>query len=105
MSTTRAGDPTATQAPSAPPTPGAVPTQTLPADGDPLTAASVAQAFKVSADFIAWLMSPRAQAAAGTGASNWAEAIRLYKNARQQTRFAVDHLGFPGGKFVQWQED
>ncbi len=105
MSTTRAGDPTATQAPSVPPTPGTVPTQTLPADGDALTAASIAQALKVIADFEAWSKSPRAQAAAGTGASNWAEAILLWKNARLQSRFAIDHLGFPGGKFVQWQED
>lgn len=105
MATTRAGDPTATQSPSAPPTPGAVPTESLPADGDACNAASIAQALKVNADFAAWLMSPRGQAAAGTGASNWAEAIRQYKNARLQTRFAVDHLGFPAGKFVQWQED
>lgn len=105
MSTTRAGDPTATQSPSAPPTPGAVPTQTLPADGDPLTAASVAQPFKVSADFNAWQMSPRAQAAAGTGASNWAQAIVAYLNSRLQARFVVDHLGFPAGKFIKWQED
>lgn len=105
MSTTRAGDPTATQSPSAPPTPGATPTQTLPADGDACNAASVAQALKVSADFDAWSKSPRAQAAAGTGASNWIEAIQLWKNARLQTRFLVDHLGFPAGKFVHWQED
>ncbi len=105
MATTRAGDPTATQSPSAPPTPGATPSQLLPADGDACTAASIAQALKVIADFEAWSMSPRAQAAAGTVASNWAEAILRFNNARAQTRFAIDHLGYDAGKYVRWQED
>ncbi len=57
MSTNYTGDPTATQAPA--PTPGAneEPIAVLPADGDPVNAASVAQAFKVLADYVAYVNS------------------------------------------------
>lgn len=50
MSTNYTGDDTATQAPSALPAKSATPVFTLPADGDALNAASVAQALKASAD-------------------------------------------------------
>lgn len=49
------GDPAATQAPSPPPGQDVEPVGDLPDDGDALNAASVAQAFKVCLDFIAWL--------------------------------------------------
>lgn len=105
MSTTRVGDPTATQSPSVPPTPGAFPTSTKPVDGDACSAGSVSQENDVKDDFIAWLMSPYAQAAAGNAASNWAQLIRVYKNARQQSRFGIDHLGFPGGQIFEIREN
>lgn len=57
MSTNYTGNPAATQAPGPAITPGAVPIVQLPADGDSLAAASVAQLAKESADFIAYLMS------------------------------------------------
>jgi hypothetical protein len=37
--------------------------------------------------------------------SSWAEAIKIYKNAVLQSRFGIDHLGFPAGKLIQWNED
>jgi hypothetical protein len=99
MATNYTGVATATQAPSAAPEPGSAPVVVLPADGDPLNAASVAQSKKVLADYIAWMLSPRAKA------SSWLQALRRYRNARLQTVSAVDHLGFPAGRFVGWDED
>jgi hypothetical protein len=71
----------------------------MPADGDADNAASVAQDFKVTADFLAWLMSPRAKA------SDWATAVMRYKDARLNDRFIVDHYGLPGGELLEWRED
>jgi hypothetical protein len=51
------GNPTAVQAPSAQPGEDVAPIETLPNDGDPANAASVAQALKVPADFLAYLAS------------------------------------------------
>lgn len=99
MSTTYPGDPTATQAPSDPPVNGNAPKVVLPSDGDADNAASVAQAFKVLADFIAWLLAPFAKASA------WAQAIFAFRNARLQTRFGVDHFGFPNGNLISWDEN
>lgn len=45
-----------------------------------------------------WLQSPVAQA------TNYTREIMAWKNSRLLRRFAVDHLGFPAGKFIQWQE-
>ncbi len=98
MPTNHTGNATATQAPSPPPTPGAAPIGSLPVDGDPDNAASVAQAFKVCLDFIAWLFSPRAVVA------SWAEAIMRYRDARLRSRFIVDHFGLPGGEYAAWRE-
>lgn len=92
------GDPTATEAPSPPPTPGIAPILAMPVDGAPVNAATFAQAYKVLADFVAWLFSPRALLAA------WATAIMIYLNARLQRRFVIDHMGFPGGNIVTWEE-
>lgn len=55
MPTNYTGDPTATQSPSPQPGASQVPIASLPADGDDLDAASVAQDFKTLADFVAFL--------------------------------------------------
>jgi len=70
----------------------------LPADGDADNAASVAQAFKVLADFISWLTDKFAIS------GSWAQRIERWRNAKLQTRFLVDHPGFPAGKILQWNE-
>lgn len=98
MATTYVPVPTATQAPAAQPDPDNFPALTLPAAGDGDTAASVAQAFKVLGDYIAWLKAPR------SAASAWAQRLRTYLNARQQRRHFIDHLGFPGGNVQGWDE-
>lgn len=54
MSSDYPGDPTADQPPSFPPGPGEVGIVTIPSDGDPLAAASVAQAMKVPVDQLAF---------------------------------------------------
>lgn len=97
MPTVYPGNRTATQAPSAPPEPEGVITASLPADGDPPNASTFAQAFKVLADFIAWLLKPSAKASA------WTQAIMKWRAAGMWTRFLIDHLGFPGGQI--WSRD
>jgi hypothetical protein len=99
VSTTYNGNPAATQAPSSPPAPGVSPELVLPADGDADNAASVAQAFKVLADFISWLTAPFAIALA------WTQEIVAWRNARLQKIYGIDHFGFPRGRLVQWDEN
>jgi hypothetical protein len=98
VATNYLGVPTATQAPSAAPGVQNFPTVVLPADGDAANAASVAQAFRVLADYVAFLVQPRAPA-------NTQTPIVQYKNGQLQSRFVIDHMGFPVGKFIAWQED
>src|SRR5580692_986650 len=93
------GNETATQSPSPPPGPQTPPIVVLPVAGDGDTAASVMQAFKVLADFIAWLADMFASAL------SWAQPVQRWRNARLQTRFLVDHNGLPAGKFIRWTED
>lgn len=99
MSTTYPGNPTATEAPSVPPTPGVVPSVVVPADGEPLNVASISQALKVLADFQAWQMSPRAKA------SDWAVPEQLWRSAALHRRFGIDHLGFPMGQIQRWEQN
>jgi len=98
MASDYVGDPTAIQAPSAAPSPGGSPTVHVPSDGDAANAASVLQDFKVLADYIAWLFSPRARV------GQYAEAIVRFKDARLRDRFIVDHYGLPAGEFLEWRE-
>ena len=99
MSTTYNGNPAATQTPSSPPAPGVSPELVLPADGDADNAASIAQAFKVLADFISWLTAPFAIALA------WTQEIVAWRNARLQKIYGIDHFGFPRGRLIRWDED
>ena len=99
MPTTYTPDPTATQAPAAQPDPVGLPLLSLPAASEGATAASIAQPFKVLADFIAWLKAPRAKS------GSWAQPIVQYLNARLQNRFYIDHMGYPTGPYTGWDED
>jgi hypothetical protein len=99
VATNYTGNQGSTQAPSGPPAPDANPVVSLPADGDPLNAASIAQGFKVSMDWLAWLTKPRAIA------SQWAQAIRIFRSAAGHKRFGVDHLGLPMGRVQTWREN
>jgi hypothetical protein len=92
------GNQGSTQAPSGPPTPAGNPIVSLPADGDSLNAASVAQGFKVGMDWIAWLTKPRAIASA------WAQAIKIFRSGPGHQRFGIDHLGYPAGRLNHWRE-
>jgi len=55
VSSTYVGDPTASQSPGAQPNFGVYPQASLPADGDPLVAASVAQMAREAMDYIAFI--------------------------------------------------
>ena len=56
MPSTYYGNPTAAQSPSPAPSPSNVPALQLPNDGEPVTASAFGQAFKVCADWLAWLI-------------------------------------------------
>jgi hypothetical protein len=92
------GNQGSTQAPSGPPTPDGNPVASIPVDGDPVNAASVAQGFKMAADWLAWLTKPKAIA------TSWVQAIRRYRSAVGHTRAVIDHLGFLNGRVVSWDE-
>ncbi len=100
MSTTYDADPTATQAPADPPSAGTAPKSTLPADGDPANAASVAQLAKEPVDQIAFLKKPFANSAA-FDQDIWAGA----QDANLNGRWGVDHWGFPRASMIDWTED
>lgn len=98
MPTPYTGVPTAVQAPATQPGPGVLPIFQQPIDGDNDNAATWGQWARASADYIAWLMAPKAVS------GNWAAPTWYPQNARGQQRFFVDHTGYPGGRFLQWQE-
>lgn len=98
MSTTYTGNPAATQAPSDPPAAGNAPKGTLPADGDALTAASVAQMAKVALDYAAFEKKPFGNTSA------WAQVVKRFQNARLQDRFAVNHMAHPEFRGIEWTE-
>jgi len=98
MSSNYTGNPSSTQAPAAAPDPDNFPIAVLPADGDPDNAASVAQAYKVLADYIAWLKLPFSKGSA------WLQYLRRYRNALGHTREALDHHGLPGGRLSRVHE-
>ena len=78
------------------------------ADGDPVNAAEVAQAFKVSLDYAAWQMNPRAPIPASPGALDAAYVLptKTVRNARLLRRSFADHRGFTGlERNTHWQED
>jgi hypothetical protein len=94
------GDATATESPSPAPGPGVVPIVTIPVDTvDPVNSSTVAQSFKVLADFIAWLTAPFAIALA------WAQEIVSWSNARGQKISGIDHFGFWKGRTYGWTEN
>ncbi len=99
MATDYPGDPAAAQSPSPAPGPENVPIVHLPADGEAANVASANQEWKTLADHIAWLKKPRARL------SQWTEAVRRYRNAVLNTRFGIDHMGFPAGRIIDWRED
>lgn len=57
------------------------------------------------ADWIAWLMKPRARAGGAGLDSKYAEPIFLYRDAALHRRFGIDHLGFPMGQLQMWREN
>ena len=98
MSTTYTGNNSATQAPSDPPVDGTAPKATLPADGDALIAASVAQPLKRSADFETFEQAPFANA------SQWGQVVRPYKSAAGVIGSYMDHMGIINGRYFDWVE-
>jgi hypothetical protein len=75
------------------------PKVSLPADADPGNASTFAQGYKVLADFVAWLMNPKAKS------TEYDEPISVWRNARGHDGFIVDHMGFPMGRSVELAEN
>jgi hypothetical protein len=98
MPSTYVGDATLAESPSPAPSPISVPQLTLPSPGDGDTAASVAQAYKALANEVTWLKTPRGVV------GNWNQPLRKYENARQQNRFLIDHMGYPAGDLIAYDE-
>lgn len=99
MATTYTGSSTAgALAPSVAPEAEGTPAAQLPADGEAANVASIHQALKVPMDWIAFALKPHAKP------SEWEQPIIRWRNARQQSRFGIDHLGFPSGRLVTWLE-
>ena len=99
MATNYTGLPTATEAPAAAPAPDGAPIVVLPADGDPPNAAAFAQAYKVLADYVAWIFKPRAKL------NDLAKEIISFRNALTNRRAGYDHQGLPTGLFTGWDEN
>lgn len=105
MPTDYTGDPAATQSPSGPPIPETAPVVRMPNDGEAANVASIYQELKALADHAAWLFKARAQAAAGAAASNWGKHIMAFRNAKLQKRWGIDHMGFPHGQLIGFDEN
>jgi hypothetical protein len=97
------GDQTLTQAPAQPPQSEGSILVRIPADGDPENASTWEQALKVLGDYIDFLLKPRALATV------WWQAIMAWRTSLGHRRFAVDHLGFPAGRWfgheVVWRSN
>jgi hypothetical protein len=99
MSTSYTGTPTSTHAPAPAPDAGLPPILTLPADGDADNASSVAQAFEVLADYLAFEKAPFANG--GT----YPQEIKSFLDAGSRKRFQIDHFGLPRGAYYDWKEN
>lgn len=99
MSSSYTGDKTVGLSPSSVPAPDTVPILTLPSDGDPDNAASVAQAFKTLANEIAFLKFPSPKSGV------WEEPILVPFNPRGQRRAYTDHLGYRQFRGVEVNQD
>jgi hypothetical protein len=97
------GDQTQTQAPAQPPESEGSILVRLPADGDPTNASTFEQLGKVFADYLDFFLKPRAKSTV------WQLAIQAWRTALGHRRFAVDHLGFPAGRWfgveVVWRSN
>ncbi len=99
MPTDYTADGTSGLSPSSAPGPETMPIIHLPNDGESANVASIYQELKQLANEVGFLKLPFAL---GT---SWAQAIKRFRTARGHTRFLVDHMGFPSGRFVAMQED
>lgn len=99
MSTTYTGSPTTPEAPASAPDSITPPILTLPADGDALNAASIAQLAKCLANEVAFERLIRA-----TGGDASGRPIKEWLNELLNVRAFIDHNGFPAGKYIGWNE-
>lgn len=106
MPTNYTGNASATQAPAPTPGPGAVPVVTIPADGDADNAASIAQALKYAADYLAYIFTGILKVFFPTPPTTSTDAAQAYvKDANGNVRGLVDHLGYFGGGHVSYLDE
>ena len=99
------GNATATQAPAATPAYGVAPIVVIPADGEALNVASIAQAFKAAADYIAYLQNAvnklsfrnvSIDSVGGVATSATSDSpLLIAKDPSGNNRFRLDHNGLP----------
>lgn len=117
MSTNYTGNPTAIEAPAAAPGPNVAVIIVLPADGDPESAASIAQAFKALADN--QIFSNQQGNGSRTALALWLDGkggvaapaqtsdtplLVVAETVGQNARSLVDHNGFPMGRYNGFSE-
>jgi hypothetical protein len=91
MSTNYTGVETATQSPGAQPKDQVRPIVVLPSDGDALNAASIHQALKILADYVAFNQYRK------SSAQDWNYHLQTYMTSAARVNFKVDHYGMPAG--------
>lgn len=99
MATTYVGQVVTARAPAPIPAAGAVIELSLAADGDPLNAASIAQALKALADYATWAAAPLAPIA------DYTKVAWFAQNPRGLARGGFDHGGFPSGRLWSLREN
>ncbi len=101
MSTPYTGDPAATEPPASAPAARGYPIVSLPNDGDALNAASVAQAYKVLADYLAYIQDNIALGPPPVSD----DPQLLFYNTSGNVRSLVDHNGYPMGRRSELREE
>src|SRR6185436_13598067 len=79
--------------------PEKVPVLNIPIAGELVTVSSMLSALKNLANHVSFLLFPKAKL------NDWANGIVNFYHAGGHRRFRVDHLGFPMGRIVRWNED
>ena len=102
MASNYTGNPNATQAPGPTPAPGAIPIISIPAGTDVRTIESISQALKESVDYIAYI-----QTILRLGIPSTATTVPQLRvvDASGNTRYIVDHNGFPTAYGLQQFSD
>lgn len=107
MSSNYTGNPAAVQAPAPAPGPGTVPIISIPSDTvDDMSSASIAQMFKMAADYLAYLFTTIMQVFFVNKPTTASDTPQAYlKDASGNVRAVFDHNGYPSGRRSEYREN